>query len=154
MIAILLLFTTSIAFSQDKIESKEPKTISPSDTIPYKYGLRIGIDLGGPITMLIDSNHKLFKGNFDARVYKKYFVSGEFGYEKYSSITENLKYTSDGTFVMVGGDYDMLGYTPGRNDFMAFGVRYGLATMDQTVDEYRIQNGYWQNDSYIGNIDT
>lgn len=154
LIAILLLFTTSIAFSQDKIESKEPKTISPSDTIPYKYGLRIGIDLGGPITMLIDSNHKLFKGNFDARVYKKYFVSGEFGYEKYSSITENLKYTSDGTFVMVGGDYDMLGYTPGRNDLMAFGVRYGLATMDQTVDEYRIQNGYWQNDSYIGNIDT
>ena len=154
LIAILLLFTTSIAFSQDKIESKEPKTISPSDTIPYKYGLRIGIDLGGPITMLIDSNHKLFKGNFDARVYKKYFVSGEFGYEKYSSITENLKYTSDGTFVMVGGDYDMLGYTPGRNDLMAFGVRYGLATMDQTVDEYRIQNGYWQNDSYIGNIET
>ena len=154
LIAILLLFTTSIAFSQDKIESKTPKTINSSDTIPYKYGLRIGIDLGGPISMLIDSNHKLFKGNFDARVYKDYFVSGEFGYEKFSSVTESIKYTSDGTFVMLGGDYDMLGYTPGRNDLMAFGVRYGFATMDQTVDEYRIQNGYWQNDTYIGNIET
>ena len=152
--AILVLFSSATVFGQDKIENKKPKTINPSDTIPYKYGLRIGIDLGGPISMLIDSNHQLFKGNFDARVYKKYFVSGEFGYEKFSSITENLKYTSDGTFIMLGGDYDMLGYTPGRNDLMAFGMRYGFATMDQTVDEYRIQNGYWQNDSYIGNIET
>ncbi len=153
LIAILLLFTTSLAYSQDKVEKEEPTTINPSDTIPYKYGLRIGIDLAGPISMIIDNDHKLFKGNFDARIYKNYFIAGEFGYEKHSDITENLKYTSDGAFVMIGGDYDLLGYTPGRNDLLAFGVRYGFATMNQTVDEYRIQNGYWNDDTYIGSID-
>ncbi len=154
---ILLLLSSTIVFGQDKIDNKEEakaeKTISPSDTIPYKYGLRIGIDLGGPISMLIDSDHKLFKGNFDARVYKKYFVSGEMGYELYKYKTENLNYTTDGSFIMLGGDYDMLGYTPGRNDLLAFGVRYGLAKFSQTVDEYKIQNGYWLDDTFISNIE-
>jgi len=154
LLAILSLFLSATVFGQDKLESKETKTIAPSDTIPYKYGLRIGIDIGGPITMIIDGNHKLFKGNFDARVYKQYFVSGELGYEKYSSISESLKYTTDGSFIMLGGDYDMLGYTPGRNDLLAFGLRYGFATFDQTVDEYRIQNGYWNDDTHIGNVET
>ena len=157
-IFILLLFSSTTVFGQDKIEDKEElkseEVISPSDTIPYKFGLRIGIDLGGPISMLIDSDHKLFKGNFDARVYKKYFVSGEFGYEEYKYNTENLKYTTDGSFIMLGGDYDMLGYTPGRNDLLAFGVRYGFSKFNQTVDEYRIQNGYWLDDSYINSIES
>ena len=156
-IFILLLFSSTIVFGQDEIKEKDEikseKIISPSDTIPYKFGLRIGIDLGGPISMLIDSEHKLFKGNFDARVYKKYFISGEFGYEEYKYNTENLKYTTDGSFVMIGGDYDMLGYTPGRNDLLAFGVRYGFSKFTQTVDEYRIQNGYWLDDSYINSIE-
>lgn len=155
---ILLLISSTIALGQEKIENKEQpkaeKTISPSDTIPYKYGLRIGIDLAGPINMLIDNDHKLFKGNFDVRVYKKYFVSGEFGYEEYKYVTENLKYTTDGSFIMLGGDYDMLGYTPGRNDLLAFGARYGFSKLNQTVDEYRVQNAYWHEDTYINNIET
>ena len=154
LLTILSLFLSASVFGQDKLESKETKTITPSDTIPYKYGLRIGIDVAGPIAMIIDGNHKLFKGNFDARVYKKYFVSGEFGYEKYSTDTESLKYTTNGSFIMLGGDYDMLGYTPGRNDLMAFGIRYGYARYDQTVNEYTIQNGYWHDDTHIGNVET
>ena len=152
-----MLFSSTIVFGQDEIKEKDEvkseKIISPSDTIPYKFGLRIGFDLGGPISMLIDSEHKLFKGNFDARVYKKYFVSGEFGYEESKYNTENLKYTTDGSFVMIGGDYDMLGYTPGRNDLLAFGARYGFSKFTQTVDEYRIQNGYWLDDPYISSIE-
>jgi len=155
---ILLLFSSTLVFGQDKTEDKEEsksvEVISPSDTIPYKFGLRIGIDLAGPISMLIDSDYKLFKGNFDARVYKRYFVSGEFGYEEYNYITENLNYTTDGTFGMIGVDYDMLGYTPGRNDLLAFGVRYGFSTLNQTVTEYKVQNGYWLDDSYISSIDS
>jgi hypothetical protein len=147
------LFVSATVFGQDKLESKETKTINPSDTIPYKFGLRIGIDIAGPIAMIVNGNHKLFKGNFDARVYKKYFVSGEFGYEKFYSDTQSLKYTSDGAFIMLGGDYDMLGYTPGRNDLMAFGVRYGFATFNQTVNQYSIQNGYWNDDTHNGNIE-
>ncbi len=156
IIAILLMLPSTIVYGQDKSESNEDtkieKTISPSDTIPYKFGLRIGIDLAGPISSLIDSDHQLFKGNFDARVYKKYFVSGEFGYEKFKYFTENLNYTTSGSFIMLGGDIDMLGYKPGRNDLLAFGVRYGFSRLTQTVTEYKVQNGYWNDDSYIGSI--
>ena len=155
---ILLLFSSTFVLGQDKVEInnevRSADIISPSDTIPYKFGLRIGIDLAGPISMFIDSEHKLFKGNFDARVYKKYFVSGEYGYEEYKYVTENLNYTTNGTFGMIGGDYDMLGYTPGRNDLLAFGVRYGFSALNQTVTEYRIQNGYWLDDSYISSIES
>ena len=155
---IILLFTSTIVLGQDKIEiNKETdsvEVISASDTIPYKFGLRIGIDLSGPISMLINDDYKLFKGSFDARVYKKYFVSGEFGYEEYRYSTENLNYTTDGTFGMIGGDYDMLGYTPGRNDLLAFGVRYGFSTFNQTVTEYKVQNGYWLDDTHISSIES
>ena len=154
LFAIILILATNIVNGQNKADDKKTKEINPSDTIPYKYGLRLGIDVAGPINSLLDNNKKLFKGNFDARIYKDYFISGEFGYEDYSYITENLKYTTDGGFIMIGGDYNLLGYTPGRNDLMAFGIRYGLARLNQTVDEYRIQNGYWDNDPYIGNIET
>jgi hypothetical protein len=153
---ILTIASTVVLAQEEKLEDKEVKNkpIVASDTIPYKFGLRIGIDIGGPISMLLDGNKTLFKGNFDARVYKKYFVSGEFGYEKQLYKSENLNFTSDGSFFTFGGDYDMLGYTPGRNDLMAFGVRYGMSKFTQTVDEYRIQNGYWNDDAYIGHVST
>lgn len=151
------MLSSTVVFGQDEVKSNEAskpeKNISASDTINYKYGLRIGIDLAGPLNMLFESDHKLFKGNFDARVYKKYFVSGEFGYEEYKYNTENLKYTTDGSFFMIGGDYDLLGYTYGRNDLLAFGLRYGVSKFTQTVDEYRIQNAYWNNDPFISNIE-
>lgn len=147
------MLSTNLLIGQENIEKKNVKQINPTDTIPYKYGLRIGIDVAGPISMLVNGNKKLFKGNFDARVYKEYFVSGEFGYEDFKYISENISYTTSGSFFMIGGDYNMLGYTPGRNDLLAFGARYGVSLLNQTVDEYKIQNGYWNDDPYIGNID-
>lgn len=155
ILLIILLLTSSIVFSQEKSEGKDDIDNTEEPTkIPYKYGLRIGIDISGPIIMLVDENETLYKGNFDLRVYKRYFVAGEFGYESREFISEDLNYSTSGSFLTVGGDYDLLGYHPGRNDLLAFGVRYGISHLKQTVNEYSIQNGYWNNDIYTGNIDT
>jgi len=157
ILSVLLSFAYSFVIGQNQIKetSKEQqeKTITPVDTIPYKYGLRFGIDIAGPISMMVNGNKILYKGSFDARVHKRYFVASEFGYEEFNYNTENLKYKTDGGFIMLGGDYDLLGYTPGRNDVIAFGLRYGFSKLNQTVTEYKIQNGYWLDDTYIGSED-
>ncbi|MEN8138010.1 MAG: DUF6048 family protein [Bacteroidota bacterium] len=154
--AVFLLFTV-FSYSQENTDNKNTESSKPtvaSDTIPYKYGLRLGIDLKGPISTLLNSDNELIKATADARIYKNYFVAAEMGYEKNIYESVNLNYTTSGYFLTVGADYDFLGYTPGRNDVMAFGIRYGISRFEQTVDEYQIQNAYWNNDTYTGSLDS
>jgi len=155
LIIVLLLLSNGLS-AQEKSEDEviPEETIVASDTIPYKYGIRIGVDISGPISMLIYDEKELYKGSFDIRIHKMYFIAGELGYQKQIYDTENLKYTTEGVFMTIGADYDFLGYTVGRNDAFIFGIRYGIAQFNQTVDQYKIQNGYWNDDAYIGNINS
>ncbi|MCK5781749.1 MAG: hypothetical protein KAH10_04130 [Flavobacteriales bacterium] len=158
LVAVLLLISV-VSFAQEKNEeisnneAKQSREVQ-RDTLHYKYGLRLGFDLSGPIQAAFGSDNLLLKATVDARIYKNYFLAGEFGGEKNVYKSENLNYSTAGYFVTIGGDYNILGYTLGRNDVLAFGIRYGISRFEQTVDEYKIQNGYWNDDAFISNIST
>ena len=164
LIIFLLLFSYVDLFSQEinkmgennnskKKEEVEYKAdIRKVDTTKYKFGVRVGIDLTGPIGSLLNSQKILYKGTADIRIYKKYFAAAEYGYELYKYNTNNLKYESEGFFTTIGGDYDLLGFAYPRNDIYYFGVRYGFAGYRTEVKEYRIENTYWGNDPYVSSV--
>lgn len=156
-VALVIVFLSNDLSAQnkeDKTEVPATKEINNVvvDTSHYKFGIRLGIDISGPIKILLNDDNVLLKGSFDARVYKEFFTSGEFGYQKEIYVSEGLSYTSEGVFGTIGGDYNLLTNKPGRNDLLAFGVRYGFATFTQTVDKYTIQNGYWNNETFVSSI--
>lgn len=155
---LMLILLSKDIKSQEDLDNdshqEKEENIYVEDTVTYKYGFRLGVDIVAPIQMILDDKKKIYKGSFDFRVYNKYFVAGELGYQSQIHISNDLKYNVDGYFITIGGDVDYLGQSSklARNDVMIFGIRYGLAKFTQTVDEYRIQNAYWNDDPFIGSI--
>ncbi|MCK5824865.1 MAG: hypothetical protein KAG96_05600 [Ichthyobacteriaceae bacterium] len=154
-----LLLVSMLGYAQEEDNnSTDLKIVKPEetvvlDTIPYKYGIRLGVDISGPIKTLFNKNYISYEGNIDARVYKEWFVAGDFGYVKNHVYSTTFDYTSEGNFSAIGFDKNTLGYKEGRNDMFALGVRYGYSKFTQTVNNFIIENGYWLNQPYKGTLD-
>ena len=128
-----LLFVVSVSlFSQEK----------ELDTAKYKdrYGLRVGIDVFNPIYVLIDGNRKGLEFVADYRILKRFWVAGEFGYMDNISEEDFLTFTTNGTYLKVGADFNAYKNALGMENMIVVGMRYGVSIFNQTINEHTINS--------------
>lgn len=128
-----LLFVVSVSlFSQEK----------ELDTAVYKdrYGLRVGIDVFNPIYALIDGNRKGLEFVADYRILKRFWVAGEFGYMDNISEEDFLTFTTNGTYLKVGADFNAYKNALGMENMIVVGMRYGVSIFNQTINEHTINS--------------
>lgn len=124
---ISMLLTSVVVNAQ-----QEKDTLTSQDIL----GLRIGIDISKPIIGLIKDDAKGFEIVADARVYKNFYAAIEFGHDNVTTIEDYLDFTTEGSYVKFGGNYNAYENWKGMTNEIYVGARYGFSFFNQTLNSY------------------
>jgi hypothetical protein len=122
--------------SQNK-KSKDTTTFLP--TID-RYGLRIGVDLFKLSRSLYDKNYKGLELAGDFRVSKKYYFAAEIGNENKTTDESQLNFTTKGTYLKVGFDYNAHQNWLNLENMIYVGLRFGISSFNQEINTYKVYN--------------
>ncbi|MEO8253731.1 MAG: DUF6048 family protein [Flavobacterium sp.] len=119
------------------------KPITDSLAVPIKtdrYGLRLGIDLYKLSRSFYDKDYKGLEIVGDYRWNKKYYLAAEVGNENKTTDDVRLNFTTKGSYLKAGFDYN--GYQNWLNmeNIISIGLRYGFSTFSQELNNYKIYN--------------
>lgn len=117
---------------KSKKDSVKPKT--------ERYGLRLGIDLYKLSRSFYDKNYKGLELVGDFKVTRKHYLAAEIGNENKTINDDHLNFTTKGTFIKVGFDYNTYENWFGMNNMIYVGLRYGASAFSQTLNSYTIYN--------------
>src|SRR5690606_6478702 len=67
-----------------------------------------------------------------------YYLAAELGNEQLPFEADNLRVTSNGSYIKIGADYNAYDNWAGMENIIFGGLRYGFATFTQTLEEYDI----------------
>lgn len=140
-IVFLLLSFTSLAQSQTA-----PVVDSVKMAYPQRYGLRVGADLFRLSRNIWDKNYTGFELHADYRYNKKVFLATELGSENKYKADDQLSFTTQGSFLKIGLDYNMHNNWMDLENMIYVGGRYGISLHRQTLHSYKIFN----QDNYFG----
>ncbi|MCM4161884.1 hypothetical protein FHG64_02420 [Antarcticibacterium flavum] len=132
----ILIFTTSLLLLFTSLLQAQ----TALDTVNYRerYGLRVGVDLSKPLRTLLQEDYRGLEIMGDYRIYKDYYLAAELGNEQLPFEADNLRVTSNGSYIKIGGDYNAYDNWAGMENIIFGGLRYGFATFSQTLEEYDI----------------
>ncbi|NAS32795.1 hypothetical protein GTQ40_17585 [Flavobacteriaceae bacterium R38] len=116
---------------------------TPADTIVYKekYGLRLGADLSRLARSFLDDDYERgFEVVADLRVSDRFFIAAEFGNEENTVDEDFFNFTSEGSYIKIGFDYNVYQNWLGSQNSIHIGLRYAASTFSQTVNSFTINN--------------
>ena len=125
--------------------------IKKNDSIPVKtnrYGVRVGIDLYKLTRALYDKDYKGIEFVGDYRLTKKYFLAAELGNENKTTDDDRLNFTTKGSYIKAGFDYNAYENWLDMENIISIGMRYGFSTFNQQLNSYRIYNA----NPYFGEV--
>ena len=125
--------------------------IKKNDSIPVKtdrYGLRVGIDLYKLTRAIYDKEYKGIEFVGDYRLTKKYFLAAEIGNENKTTDDDRLNFTTKGSYIKAGFDYNAYENWLDMENIISIGMRYGFSTFNQQLNSYRIYNA----NPYFGEV--
>lgn len=128
----ILLFTISFLFTV--VANSQQKT----DTIPVKkhYALRVGIDISKPINTFFNEETKGLEITGDFKFKNNLYAAVELGYNDKTSTEDYLNYTTKGSYIKMGINYNAYQNWKGMTNEIFFGARYGFSFFDQTLNSY------------------
>lgn len=128
----ILLFSINlfVAFSVTAQTQKD------SVKIKEKYGLRVGIDISKPIISIFESEKKGLEIVGDYRFLRNYYAAVELGYEDKTTDEDYMNFTTKGSYIKAGVNYNAYENWKGMNNEIYIGLRYGFSFFDQTLNSY------------------
>lgn len=125
----------------------KPIDTKPKDTVVHKqvYGLRVGVDLSRPTISYFEEEYTGLEFVGDFRLSQKYYLAVELGNEKRTRQEDLYNYTTSGSYIKLGFDYNTYANWYGEHNIIYMGGRYAFSTFSQTVNNYQIfnSNRYW-----------
>jgi hypothetical protein len=140
---LLIVFVAVSTYAQ----VNKPVDLNPKDSIEYKqkYGLRIGLDLSRPVLSLFEEDYTGLELVADYRLKEKLFIATELGNEERTDTegvgsTALYNYTTSGSYLKLGVDYNTYTNWYGEQNFVTIGGRYAFSSFSQTLNNYRVFN--------------
>jgi Domain of unknown function (DUF6048) len=143
---VLFLFSL-FANAQNPDKSEKPKDSIPDKT--ERYGVRFGIDAFKLAKSIFDKNYKGIELVGDYRLTKNIYIAAELGNDNKTVNEDQLNFTTKGSFIKIGADYNSYQNWLDMENMVYIGLRYGVASFSQTLNSYRVYNP----DSYFGQTD-
>lgn len=114
-----------------------------------KYGLRVGIDLSKPLRSTLDENYQGLEVVGDFRLTQKLYLAAELGTEEKTTEEDNFNFTTTGSYLKAGVDWNTYENWYGMHNMIVLGLRAGVATFSQNLNAYRLYNTdqYWDENS-------
>ena len=123
------------------------QTEGGNDTIARKdsYGLRVGVDLSRQVLGALKDNYNGLELVGDFRLSDRWWLAVELGNEERTqeellAETPLYKYTTSGSYVKLGGDYNTYTNWFGMRNQIHIGGRYAYSTFSSTVEGFRYFN--------------
>lgn len=130
---MLVSVTTLSAQEKAKDTVKQAKT--------ERYGIRVGVDLHRLARSIYDSDdYKGFEVMGDYRLTKKVYIAAELGHEKKTVDEDQLNFTTEGSYLKVGFDYNTYGNWLDMENMIYVGMRYAGSSFSQQLNSYSIYN--------------
>ena len=143
--SLLLLLSFSAYSQQDGRQGSKPlpanATVIDSVVIPVKadrYGLRLGVDLHRLSRSVYDDGFRGLEVVGDYRLTKKIYAAAEVGNVKYTVDDLQLNFTTSGSYLKVGFDYNAYQNWLDMENMVYIGFRYGFSTFSQRLNSYKI----------------
>lgn len=150
---LILLFISVTAFAQDSlsVETAAIDTVqvqqASKDSTVYKqrYGLRVGIDLSKPLRSFLEEDYQGLELLADFRISHNVYIAGALGNEEKTTQEDNYNFTTSGSYLKVGLDWNTYENWYGMENIINLGFRVGASTFSQTLNSYQIYNTnqYW-----------
>ena len=134
--SIALILCSLQMISQNK-KSKDTTAVLPKID---RYGLRIGLDLFKLSRSLYDKNYKGLELTGDFRITKKYYFAAEIGNENKTTNESQLNFTTKGTYLKVGFDYNAHQNWLNLENMIYVGLRFGISSFNQEINTYKVYN--------------
>ncbi|MBF6640900.1 hypothetical protein IVB69_05370 [Flavobacterium sp. J49] len=148
-------FTFSIALVLLSLTGNaQEKTTAKKDSIPPKmerYGLRLGVDLFKLTRSFYEKDYRGLELVGDYRLTRKHYLAAEIGNEDKTVDDEQLNFTTKGTYLKVGFDYNSYQNWLDMENIISIGLRYGVSSFSQTLNSYQL---YDPNNQYFGEAPT
>jgi len=128
----ILLFFISL-FVSVTINAQQKK-----DTVKTKesYGIRVGVDLSKPIISFMEEDTKGLEVVGDMRILRNYYAAVELGFEDKISKEDYMTFTTKGTYLKAGVNYNAYKNWKGMTNEIYVGMRYGFSLFSQTLNSY------------------
>ncbi len=134
--SLVLFFSLNLVASQTK---KNKDSVTSTQKVE-RYGIRFGVDLYKVALSGFDKNYKGFELVGDFRLTKKYYLAAELGNENKTSTEDLLNFTSKGSFIKAGFDFNAHENWLNLENMIYLGMRYGVSTFDQELNSYKVYN--------------
>ena len=143
-----LLFLPILANAQE-IEEKIIVIDSVNKREKKPYTIRFGMDLSKPLITQFKNDYFGLELVGDIRLYKEIYGAIELGNEKRTSQSEQINFTTTGSYIKFGFDYNMYKNWKGMNNAIFLGMRFCNSFHKQKVNEYEIYqlDHYWPEES-------
>jgi len=135
--SLLLIINTFVSFAQDEELYVQEK---PKDTLRF-YGFKLGVNIWRFADFQFKPERFSYEASFDFNIGHKYFGVIEGGHSEINLDKENFNYTSNGNFLKLGLDYNMLKKQP--TDFLGAGLRFGWTGFKHSADQVSINDEHW-----------
>lgn len=120
------------------------------------YGLRVGIDLSRPVISLLNEDYTGIELVGDFRIRDRLFLAAEIGNEEKSQdeilgdeemgpASPLYSYTTSGSYIKAGVNYNTYQNWFGMNNVIYVGGRYAFSTFSHTLNRFSYYNSnrYW-----------
>ncbi len=136
-ISSLLLLCCLEGFAQEKPKTTATDTVKPR---LERYGLRLGVDLFKLTRSFYDKDYKGIEFTGDYRLTHSYYAAAEIGNENKTTDEDQLNFTTKGSYLRVGFDYNSHENWLNLENMVYVGLRYGFSTFSQELNSYKIYN--------------
>ncbi len=140
---ISLLTVVHRTTAQETMEEEVVDTIMKREKKPYT--IRFGVDLSKPVMAQLDKDYFGLELVGDIRLFSEFYGAIELGNERKTQQSELINFTTSGTYLKLGFDYNMYKNWKGMNNSIYLGMRIGSSFHKQKVNEYVPYqiNHYW-----------
>jgi len=125
------------------IAQSKPIDLQPKDTVQHKeaYGIRLGVDLSRPVLSFTTDDYTGLEFVGDYRITEKLWLAAELGNEKRTGREDLYSFTTSGSYLKLGVDFNTYQNWFGMHNSITFGGRYAFSTFSQTLNGgYQIFN--------------
>ena len=134
------LFITSMLYGVNLI-CQDSLTIEKNKDFKV-FSLRLGIDLFKPIKTNLEENFQGLEIVGDLKINRRIFIAAELGSEKKTQQTEQLNFTTNGSYVKLGVDYNFFNNWKGMDNSLFVGIRISNSIHSHKVNEYILYENY------------
>lgn len=146
LLIYILYFSLSLSYleaqelQESALDSKKMENDSVTTKFLFAYNLRVGVDLSRPLLGLNNQDYTGFELVGDLRISDKLYIATEIGNENKTIQSEQINFTTSGSYLKFGIDYNMYSNPTGVNNQIYCGFRIGNSAHSQTVNNYVVWN--------------